>query len=71
MAEHTSSSGTGFGAYIAGFVLIVLGAFTCIPVIVNLPDTWPIAVLAIAIIGIGVGLIHAAAKARKEPPTPR
>ena len=70
VAERTSPSGTGFGAYVAGVALVVLGVAITIPVIVNFPDSWPGAVVAVVIIAIGAGLIHTSAKARNEPSSP-
>jgi hypothetical protein len=43
-------------SYIAGIALMLIGCLMAIPVVVNLPDSWFGAVLALAMLAIGAAL---------------
>jgi ABC-type multidrug transport system permease subunit len=51
---------------LAGMVLVFLGIFTGIPVVVNLPDAWFGAVLAVVLLACGAGLIGASSRKLKQ-----
>jgi len=55
---HAASRGSTIGA-IFGAVLIVVALVISLPVAVNFPESWPGAVLVLAIAGIGAFLITA------------
>jgi len=55
--------------FIVGICITGMGLFVLLPVVVNLPDSWPGAVLAAALLGVGGALIYAASRGlRAEDP---
>ncbi len=60
MAADAPSPFAAIGMLLVGICITGLGLFVLLPVAVNLPDSWPGAVLAVALLGVGGALIYAA-----------
>ena len=60
MASDAPSPFAAIGMLIVGICIAGLGLFVLLPVAVNLPDSWPGAVLAVALLGVGGALVYAA-----------
>jgi hypothetical protein len=64
--RHLPSSAPAVLLGAAGFVCVLMGLFIALPVLVNLPDSWFGAVLAVATLGVGGALLYGAAQSWKS-----
>ena len=66
MVGEVHSKLPALGMLVAGIALFGLGMFIAAPTLVNMPDAWVGAVLAVLLMASGAGLIRASSRKFKE-----